>query len=148
MSNNQEEDFLSGEEGEETAFYFFLKDFQHYSTHPKWGRILQKETGFPINHYQQAAKAFALPSAYNPTYLMTGLSGEVGEAASLLAKSVRDGYPVDVNKMCKELGDVLWFVALLADYYGLSLSQLANTNLEKLTGRLQRNTLQGSGDDR
>ena len=48
----------------------------------------------------------------------------------------------------KELGDVLFYVAALANFYGGSLQTVAEMNIKKLNDRQLRGVLQGSGDDR
>ena len=50
--------------------------------------------------------------------------------------------------MIKELGDVLWFVAIMADELGVSLEQVAQQNIDKLYSRQRRGALKGSGDER
>ena len=47
-----------------------------------------------------------------------------------------------------ELGDVLWYVAVLAADLGLSLDDIASSNLAKLDSRRGRGELGGSGDRR
>lgn len=66
--------------------------------------------------YQQEAIKTRVGSADNEEYLTLGLLAEVGEVADKLAKRKRDGV-FDVRAFIKELGDVLWFVANLADYW-------------------------------
>ena len=61
--------------------------------------------------YAEQAWDFALPSARNVQYLSLGLWGEVGELASLVAKSIRDETELDKTAVAKELGDVMWFTA-------------------------------------
>lgn len=64
--------------------------------------------------YAEQAWDFALPSARNVKYLSLGLWGEVGELASLVAKSIRDETELDKTAVAKELGDLMWFVAASA----------------------------------
>ena len=54
----------------------------------------------------------------------------------------------DLQEIKKELGDVLWFVAVLAEHYGMDMQDVAIGNINKLRSRQQRGTLQGSGDER
>ena len=61
--------------------------------------------------YAEQAWEFALPSARNVKYLSLGLWGEVGELASMFAKSIRDETELDKTAVAKELGDVMWFIA-------------------------------------
>lgn len=81
-----------------------------------------------------------------------GLVGESGEVAEKLKKILRDhaGKITDDDKqaIAHELGDVLWYLARLADLSGYSLAQVADMNLEKLSSRKARNQIGGSGDNR
>ena len=54
--------------------------------------------------------------------------------------------PIEALK--DELGDVLWYVAVLAADLGLSLAQIAADNVAKLAARRQRGTIGGAGDRR
>lgn len=83
-------------------------------------------------------------------YLMSALTSEVGEVAALVKRQLRDGTPRDVYvaDMKKELGDVLWYLARFADELGFKLSDVAQTNHDKLMKRQAANTLHGKGDER
>jgi NTP pyrophosphatase (non-canonical NTP hydrolase) len=85
-------------------------------------------------------------------HLVLGLTGETGEVAEKFKKLIRDKNSdvaqLDIDDMTKELGDVLWYLAVLADFLGLSLEEVAHTNLTKLADRQKRGVLQGSGDNR
>lgn len=101
-----------------------------------------------FNTYQQSAMQYRMKSA-DASYAMLGLSGEVGELHSLIAKGIRDGLTKDFkDQAIKELGDVLWFVAAIAADLETSLDQVATTNISKLADRAARNKLSGSGDNR
>lgn len=102
-----------------------------------------------LREYQELAERLALPTALNDQYLSLGLAGEAGEVASLFAKAVRDSNgQVNRDNLKKELGDVLWFVAVLAKQYKLDLQDVAINNINKLRSRQERGVLGGSGDDR
>lgn len=81
-----------------------------------------------------------------------GLVGETGEIAEKAKKIVRDRdsdfSQWDVADLKKELGDTLWYIAVLADYFDISLDEVAELNIAKLADRRRRAVLGGSGDDR
>ena len=67
-----------------------------------------------------------------------GIAGEAGEVADLAKKQVFHAHPwnTDVaDKLEKELGDVLWYVAATADSIGVTLDEVATMNVEKLRAR-------------
>ena len=80
-------------------------------------------------------------------YYALGLGGEVGEVLEKVKKSHRDGV-LDVRQLELELGDVLWYMARLANFHGLTLRGVLAANIEKLSSRRDRGKLQGSGDNR
>ena len=101
-----------------------------------------------MDYYQTKAKSTCKDSAYNYTYLIMNLCAEAGEVASKYAKHVRDGGYIAKEDLAKELGDVLWQTAVLADWLGFKLSEVADLNLAKLASRQQRGKIGGSGDNR
>jgi NTP pyrophosphatase (non-canonical NTP hydrolase) len=54
----------------------------------------------------------------------------------------------DREEVAKELGDVLWYVAMISEYLELPLSEVAKMNLDKLESRYVRNKIHGAGDNR
>lgn len=64
-----------------------------------------------------------------------GLTGESGEFADLIKKHRYHAQPLDRDEAIKELGDVLWYVALGADQLGVTLDEVAQRNLTKLAKR-------------
>lgn len=101
-----------------------------------------------FDEYQEKSWNCAMPTAKTTQYLLPGLAGEVGELSSLFAKSQRDGGLLDHNSVAKELGDVLWFVSTIAFYHGISLADIAESNIKKLESRKLRGVIGGSGDNR
>ena len=81
-----------------------------------------------------------------------GLVGEAGETADKIKKLLRDkdGVVSDEDKdlVVKELGDTLWYIASIARYLEVPLSEVADGNIEILESRWQRNKLHGEGDKR
>jgi len=69
------------------------------------------------------------------TYAALGLTGESGEVAEIIKKAFYHGHTLDKELLRKELGDVLWYLAVMADSLGLSLDQIATDNIAKLTTR-------------
>ena len=107
-----------------------------------------------LNDYQQQSRQTArYPDAGNNLiYPTLGLTGEAGEVADKVKKLIRDrGGVVDerfTEDVALELGDVLWYVAQLAQELGYDLEEVAAANLDKLSSRAARGRLGGSGDDR
>ena len=108
------------------------------------------ETPLTLDQYQEHAEVFAIyPLDNGDQYLIAGLAGEVGEVASLFAKYWRaDQEWLDYSEVAAELGDVLWFITMLADEVGYDLTEVAQGNLDKLADRANRGKLKGSGDNR
>ncbi len=85
-------------------------------------------------------------------HLLLGLCGESGEIAEKAKKIIRDKESDfsewDVEDITKELGDVLWHVAVIANYFDISLDEVGRKNIQKLADRQKRNVIGGSGDNR
>ncbi|HLD20089.1 MAG TPA: nucleoside triphosphate pyrophosphohydrolase family protein [Patescibacteria group bacterium] len=107
-----------------------------------------------FEEYQQKSRTTALyPNAgANFIYPTLGLVSEAGEVAGKVKKVMRDDNGVVSDEKREdikgELGDVLWYVSQCATEFGLSLDDIAQSNIEKLFSRKDRGVLGGSGDDR
>lgn len=106
-----------------------------------------------MNDYQRIARSTAdYPDEYKKIYPAFGLCGEVGEVAEKIKKILRDNngtFSQDaVMEIIKELGDVLWYISVLAEDLGYSLTEVADINIKKLQSRKDRNMIHGNGDDR
>ena len=108
----------------------------------------QDKTVENLNEYQRKAVGFAVyPSTHKILYPTLGLCGEAGEVAEKVKKQIRDGV-FNRHDVAKELGDVLWYLANTANDLGYTLEDIAQLNIDKLTGRSDRNVIKGSGDNR
>ena len=100
--------------------------------------------------YQNKAKETAIfPADKALEDLSLGLVGEAGEVANKVKKLIRDKKVLhDTTVISSEIGDVLWYCAMLADYLDVNLGKIMDDNLDKLKSRKQRGTLGGTGDNR
>jgi NTP pyrophosphatase (non-canonical NTP hydrolase) len=114
--------------------------------------ITEKATNNDLNinkimkfeEYQSEASQTALypRRMSNLEYPTLGLAGEAGEVANIVKKIQRDfgGEITDETrlKLKDELGDVLWYISACADELGLTLTEIAEFNVEKLAKRHNR----------
>jgi NTP pyrophosphatase (non-canonical NTP hydrolase) len=108
-----------------------------------------------LNEYQKKAITTALyPEKYKVIYPALGLGNESGEVLGKIKKWLRGDDGVEVMSTERkeaiqgELGDVLWYLAVLANDLGVSLEDIAQENIEKLQSRKERGILKGDGDKR
>ena len=122
-----------------------------------------------LNEYQNKAMATCMPSCDNVSYMLLNLVGEVGELASKIAKDIRKGnaqiggkgvandlmpdMPFDEwferqEEYKKELGDIMWQAAGVANVLGWDLESVCQGNLDKLADRQIRGKIDGEGDNR
>jgi len=114
---------------------------------------LERKYSMDFNSYQRIAKTTAIyPATHKILYPALGLAGEAGEVANKVKKLVRDGtssLPKEWKEQIgSEIGDVLWYCAVLADDLGISLGKIASENETKLQDRKKRGMISGSGDSR
>lgn len=85
-------------------------------------------------------------------YTVLGLASEAGEVSGKLKKVMRDhnGYVSEdrARALMAEVGDVLWYCAMICDELSFSLEECAELVLFKLRDRQERGVLGGSGDNR
>ena len=80
-----------------------------------------------------------------------GMSAESGEFTEIIKKILFQGKPVNEENLFhlkRELGDVMWYCAMLAKEVDMNLGRIMEENLDKLADRKARNRLQGDGDNR
>lgn len=64
-----------------------------------------------------------------------GLSGEVGELNDMIKKCIFHESTLNLAHLKKECGDILWYVALMCEACGWDLSEVMQTNIDKLRMR-------------
>ena len=64
-----------------------------------------------------------------------GLSGEVGELNDMIKKWIFHDSEMDITHAKKELGDIMWYVACMAQSFGWELDEIMSMNIEKLRKR-------------
>lgn len=111
-----------------------------------------------FNEYQNISKETAIypkDKELALAYVALGLNGEAGEVAEIIKKLIRDcenlnehDMLIAKDKICKEVGDVLWYLSAICCEFDLTFNEVAQTNINKLQSRKNRNKLKGSGDDR
>ncbi len=94
-----------------------------------------------FEEYQSAASRTALypRRLANLEYPTLGLAGEAGEVANIVKKIQRDHSGIITDdtrtKLKDELGDVLWYISACADELGITLADIADYNVKKLSDR-------------
>lgn len=64
-----------------------------------------------------------------------GLSGEVGEFNDMIKKAVFHEKPFDEEHAKKEMGDIMWYVAMMCESFGWNLDEIMQMNVDKLKAR-------------
>lgn len=102
-----------------------------------------------FNDYQDLAAKFK-KNWDNPdcelAYLGLGVSGEAGEVTDVIKKHFVGSKQINPDDLAKELGDVLWYVSQIAQFYGFKLSDIAQINIDKLRARHGGEQWSGYGD--
>jgi NTP pyrophosphatase (non-canonical NTP hydrolase) len=108
-----------------------------------------------MNEYQKIAVSTAIyPQGgwRGVAYCALKMNGEAGEVAEHAGKALRDddGEITQTRRLAlkKEIGDVLWYIANIAQELNFDLEDIAKSNIEKLQDRKARGVLHGSGSDR
>lgn len=108
-----------------------------------------------FDDYQQQAVSSQIKTNDKQTdrsILALGIAGEAGEVADkwkkILCYKTGNFTEEDIEELAKELGDIMWYIAVFADSFGLKLDAIAESNLAKLADRAKRNSIKGEGDNR
>ena len=119
----------------------------------QWMKERQLSTITAADYQSRACETAIFPKQQAMEYLTLGLTGEAGEIANKVKKFIRDGAAKDEYlakriEIGYEIGDVLWYCAVLAEELEMNLGHIMEKNLEKLADRHKRGKISGSGDNR
>lgn len=64
-----------------------------------------------------------------------GLSGEVGEFNDMIKKWIFHEKDLDKEHLKKELGDIMWYIAMMCHTFGWDLDEIMELNINKLKVR-------------
>lgn len=64
-----------------------------------------------------------------------GIGTEAGELQDAVKKAIFYGKPLDITNVEEELGDLLWYFAVLCDALGLDPAVIMGRNIAKLRAR-------------
>lgn len=99
------------------------------------------------NEYIKATRQFDNhEEMYGEVPYVLGLVAEAGEVANEYERSMRSGRYVDYNNVRDELGDVLWQIARICDYFDWPFEVLMEGNIAKLKERYAREGIAGRDD--
>lgn len=107
-----------------------------------------------FNEYQQQAATTNIITdpTLQPICYALGLCGEAGEVAEIIKKNIRnadgDFLKIDTDNLKKELGDVLWYISMLANNFDIPFNDIAESNIKKLNDRKDRGVIMGVGENR
>ena len=90
-----------------------------------------------LNDYQRMARRTAGNKRKSDKMeeALFGLAGEVGELCDHYKKYMHQGHDIDYNHMAEEAGDVMWYLAEIADALDVTLEEIARRNIDKLRSR-------------
>jgi len=91
-----------------------------------------------FDEYQRLAMRTARsehPAPYDLANFGLGAMGESGEIGEMVKKHVFHGHEMDPEALSKEIGDELWYLAVMAKRFDLSLQDIAEQNIAKLRER-------------
>lgn len=64
-----------------------------------------------------------------------GLSGEVGEFNDIIKKWIFHEKDFDEEHAKKEMGDIMWYIAMMCHAFGWDLDEIMQMNIDKLKAR-------------
>lgn len=88
-----------------------------------------------VNEYQKLALRTANKKCMSLSNVGLGLTGEAGECADIIKKHLHHDHELNPEHLKKELGDVLWYVAVGCEILGTTMEEVMQMNIDKLKAR-------------
>ncbi len=88
-----------------------------------------------LNEYQYLAQRTSRKDLSDEVRIMVaalGLCGESGEVADMVKKHKGQAHDLNKGDLAHELGDIMWYVAEMANAIGYSLEDICTLNVQKL----------------
>jgi NTP pyrophosphatase (non-canonical NTP hydrolase) len=87
-----------------------------------------------LKDYSEASRAYDLGNT-RLMHAVLGLVTESAELADALKKHIYYGKPLDGVNLKEEIGDLMWYLAILADTLGITFEDAQQLNINKLAKR-------------
>ena len=94
-----------------------------------------KKLGIEASYMDFTRRTAKYPKDREAEYLIIGLMNEAGEVGGAFKKEIRDVVN-NTDLIIDEMGDVLWYLTRLCDFYGIRISDLMRENMVKLFNRM------------
>lgn len=129
-------DYIAGKVN--TINYLTLERYENEWWEERYLPLVQ-ETSMKFEHYQKFVDVGVEldDDTYRERLMLAGmgLGGEAGEVCDHAKKVAFHGRDMDRDALVKELGDVLWYFALMLSTNGISFNEVMETNVYKLCDR-------------
>ena len=107
------------------------KDYQQLAMRTNDGKATERLSNV-VDGYNQFIGSYDVGGILNGCL---GLSGEVGEFTDMMKKWIFHENPLDADHAQKEIGDVMWYIAMICHSFGWDLDAIMQQNINKLKAR-------------
>lgn len=104
----------------------------------KAGGVKGKVLVYSLNAYQTIAMSTKLELSSKQAdidFSALEIASEAGEVVNIVYKCIYQGHDLDKEHMVEELGDLLWGIASMASAIGVTMTDVASANINKLAKR-------------